>query len=62
MVNYIIYFLGILFCSLGISVIIIYSNLLVFGFNIWDFFIAIIKTWEFYLLPVGIFIIIKDRF
>lgn len=62
MTKYIYYFLGIFFCSMGISVVIIYSNLLVYGFSIIDFLVAIFKTWEFYLLPIGIYLIIKDRF
>lgn len=60
--KYLLYGVGIICLSMGISIMIIYSNLLVYGFGFKDFFIAIFKTWEFYLLPVGIFIIIKDRF
>lgn len=61
--NYLLYIVGIICISVGISIIVIYSNLLVYGFGIGEFIKNIIKTWEFYLLPIGIFIIIKkDRF
>ena len=60
--KYLRYIVGIITVSMGISIIVINSNLLVYGFGIKTFLLAIFKTWEFYLLPLGIFLIIKDRF
>ena len=62
MIKYFYYFIEILCCSIGISIIIIYSNLLMFGCSFGTFVLYVLKTWEFYLLPLGIFLIIKDRF
>ena len=59
--KYLLYIVGIICISMSISIVIIYSNILVYGFRFIDFLIAILKTWEFYLLPVGIYLIIKDR-
>lgn len=50
---------GIICCSLGISILFIYLNLFVFGFNFFEYLFYVLKTFEFYLLPVGIFLLLK---
>ena len=60
--KYLLYGVVIICLSMSISIVIIYSNLLVYGLSFKEFLIAIFKTWEFYLLPLGIYFIIKDRF
>lgn len=53
------YLVGIFCIGFSLSIVIIYSNLLIYGLGIKDFLLYIVKTWEFYLLPLGIYLIIK---
>jgi len=51
---------GIFCCGMSLSIIVIYFNLLLYGFSFWYFIKMILKTWEFYLVFLGIYLIKKD--
>ena len=53
-----IYFLGIIFTSLGIFFTIIYLNLLTMGYSFFDFVNFIIRKVEFWFIPVGLILIL----
>ncbi len=53
--------LGIFCCSMSLSIIVIYFNLLLYGFSFWYFIKMILKTWEFYLLFIGLYLILKKE-
>lgn len=59
MVNKLIYFLGIFFCSISLTIIVIYVSLIKFGYSFFDYIIMLLKTWEFYLFIIGIYLIKK---
>lgn len=51
--------LGVFCCGMGFSIIIIYFNLLLYGFGFFEFIKMILKTWEFYMIFIGIYFIKK---
>ena len=53
-----IYFLGIIFTSLGIFFTIIYLNLLTIGYTFSDFVHFITRKIEFWFIPLGIFLLL----
>jgi hypothetical protein len=54
---------GSFLCSLSLSVIIIYSNLLLYGYSLWEYIVNLFSVVEFYYMFVGIYLIIKkDRY
>ncbi len=58
----IIYIIGGVLCiSMSLSIIIIYYNLLIYGFSFMYYIKMILKTWEFYLIILGIFLLIMAR-
>ncbi|MBR6820834.1 MAG: hypothetical protein IKM55_01270 [Bacilli bacterium] len=55
--------IGCFLCSISLSVIIIYSNLLLYGYSLFEYVVNLLSVIEFYYLFVGIYLIIKkDRF
>lgn len=56
------FIIGIVLCSISVAVVVIYFNLLIFGYSILDFLMAVIKNIEFYFFIPGIYLIKKDRF
>jgi hypothetical protein len=59
MVNKFIYFIGIFLCSISLTLVIIYFNLIKFGYSFFVYIEILLKTWEFYLFIFGIFLIKK---
>lgn len=53
---------GILCCGISLSIVIIYINLLLYGFSFLYFIKMLLKTWDFYLLFLGLYLIKKNRF
>ena len=53
-----IYFLGIILTSLGIFFTLLYTNLLTMGYSLLDFGKFIISKMEFWLIFLGLFLII----
>jgi hypothetical protein len=54
---------GSFLCSLSLSVIIIYSNLLLYGYSLWEYIVNLFSVVEFYYMFLGIYLIIKkDRY
>jgi hypothetical protein len=54
---------GSFLCSISLSVIIIYSNLLLYGYSLWEYIVNLFSVVEFYYMFVGIYLIIKkDRY
>jgi len=51
--------LGIFCCGMSLSIVVIYFNLLIYGYSFWNFLKMVLGTWEFYLLFLGIFLIKK---
>ena len=55
--------IGCFLCSISLSVIIIYSNLLLYGYSLFEYVVNLLSVIEFYYLFIGIYFIIKkDRF
>jgi hypothetical protein len=55
--------IGCFLCSISLSVIIIYSNLLLYGYSLFEYVVNLLSVIEFYYLFIGIYLIIKkDRF
>lgn len=55
--------IGCFLCSISLSVIIIYSNLLLYGYSLLEYVVNLLSVIEFYYLFIGIYLIIKkDRF
>jgi len=42
---------------MSLSIVVIYFNLLIYGYSFWNFLKMVLGTWEFYLLFLGIFLI-----
>ena len=54
---------GSFLCSVSLSVIIIYSNLLLYGYSLWEYIVNLFSVVEFYYMFLGIYLIIKkDRY
>ena len=49
-------FLGYILMTIGITYIIIYINLLTFGYTIKEYIIFLLTRYECYLLPIGLII------
>jgi hypothetical protein len=55
--------IGSFLCSISLSVIIIYSNLLLYGYSLWEYIVNLFSVVEFYYMFIGIYLIIKkDRY
>ena len=61
MSRFILIIIGIILCSIGISVVIIYSNLLMYGYSFFEYIISLIRVIEFYYIFIGGFLIYKKR-
>jgi hypothetical protein len=54
---------GSFLCSISVSVVIIYSNLLLYGYSFYEYIVNVLSVMEFYYIFIGIYLIIKkDRF
>ncbi len=53
-----IYFLGLIFTSVGIFFTLIYLNLLTIGYNLGEFVHFISRKLEFWFIPLGLLLII----
>ncbi len=53
----VLFFLGLLLCSLGLSFVIIYLNLLNMGYNFKEYVQFIISKWECLVMILGLFLI-----
>lgn len=51
--------LGLFFISMSLSIIVIYFNLILYGFSFLEYILMVLKTWEFYMLFLGLYLIIK---
>lgn len=51
--------IGIFLVSMSISILVIYSNLLIYGFSFLEYIKMTLKTWEFYMIIPGLYFIIK---
>lgn len=55
--------IGCFLCSISLSVIIIYSNLLLYGYSLWEYIVNLFSVVEFYYMFIGLYLIIKkDRY
>ena len=50
---------GIILCSISLTVIVIYCNLLIFGYGVIEFIFSLLKCLEFYLFLPGIYLLKK---
>lgn len=48
---------GIYLCSISLTVIVIYFNLIIYGCNIWEYIRLLLTTFEFYFFIPGIYLI-----
>lgn len=55
------YFVGIFLCSISLTIVVIYFNLVIYGCSLLEYIRIIFKTWEFYLLIPGLYLLKKDR-
>ncbi len=53
MLKILIFILGVILCSFSLSTMILYLNLLNFGYSFGEYFLYIIKQTETYLMIVG---------
>ena len=51
--------IGSFLCSISLSVIIIYSNLLLYGYSFFEFIINLFILVEFYYMFIVLFLIVK---
>lgn len=51
--------IGIFLVSMSLSILIIYFNLILYGFSLKEYIIYVLKTWEFYMIFPGLYLIIK---
>lgn len=49
--------IGVLFISIGISMMIIYLNLFYYGYSLLDYIWYVVKSMEFYLFLIGLWLI-----
>lgn len=54
----VLFVMGVLFCSLSLSFIVLYINMINLGYSFFEFVNFIIRRWECYLFVVGVILII----
>ena len=61
MSRFLLYVVSLFLCSIGLCVIVINFNLIMYGYGFKEFLISVISRLEFYLGVVGLFLFIKKR-
>lgn len=59
MINWLIKFIGVFLCSVSLTIVVIYFNLVMYGFSFGEYLVMLLKTFEFYFFIPGIFCVIK---